>query len=710
MNSTTNGTTPRTLYANHAAELRASGLTDETIQTAGIHSEANAVRLARLVNWEKWPKKRGVGLVFPFHDADGANGYCQIKPDNPRRDNKGKGIKYESPRGQPSRLYIPPGVASKLETPEAHLLITEGIKKALAATQAGFSCVGLAGVNSIYRDKKSCRLLPDLERIAWRGRKVYICFDSDAADNPNVAEAERQLAAKLAALGAVVKVIRLPAGPAGEDGEPVKQGVDDFLVTHGAAELHKLREQAGDPEPPTSGDMKATAQSLDPAEGACDFLESGKVDGLYRLRFYRGGFVVWTKGRYAEVAMAEVRGNVVEFVNKNYSYLSASITNNVMDQVKAKSLLSGMIESPSFLGESPVDAEGKPWRTNEIVVARNRMIHLPSLVAGVTDHTRPATPRLFTPAALECDFRLDAPAPSLWLESLAEWFGGDGESIDAMQEAFGYTLVVDTRQQKIFMLIGPPRSGKGTVARIWRAVVGKQNVAGPTLASFGQNFGLQALLGKSLAIVSDARLSGKSDQAVIVERLLSISGEDALTIDVKFREPVTTTLPTRIVVLSNELPRLLDSGGALAKRMILWKFTRSFYGKENQSLTDKLLAELPGILLWSIEGWRRLHERGHFVQPSAGAELIAELADLTSPVGMFVRERCHVDGGAKVARDALYGEYKDWCEAKGRKHVEDEAGFGRALRAAVPDVFDTAPRVDGKPVRHYGGIRIRLDF
>ena len=45
--------------------------------------------------------------------------------------------------------------------------------------------------------------------------------------------------------------------------------------------------------------------------------------------------------------------------------------------------------------------------------------------------------------------------------------------------------------------------------------------------------------------------------------------------------------------------------------MILLRQTKSFYGKEDPGLTDKLLAELPSILLWAIQGWQRLRERGH---------------------------------------------------------------------------------------------------
>ena len=69
------------------------------------------------------------------------------------------------------------------------------------------------------------------------------------------------------------------------------------------------------------------------------------------------------------------------------------------------------------------------------------------------------------------------------------------------------------------MLVGPKRSGKGTIARILTDLIGKANVAGPTLSGLGTNFGLAPLIGKPLAIIDDARLSGKADASVIAERL-----------------------------------------------------------------------------------------------------------------------------------------------------------------------------------------------
>jgi putative DNA primase/helicase len=209
-------------------------------------------------------------------------------------------------------------------------------------------------------------------------------------------------------------------------------------------------------------------------------------------------------------------------------------------------------------------------------------------------------------------------------------------------------------------------------------------------------------------MIQDARLSGRTDAAAVAERLLSISGEDAQTIDRKFLPPVTAKLHARFMLLTNELPKLTDSSGALPGRMILLRLQRSWYGKEDTTLTDRLLAELPGILLWAIAGWKRLRDRGHFVQPEAGKELIGELNDLASPVGAFVRDRCNVAAGYQIERAALFDAWKTWCAQQGREHPGDCATFGRNLRAAVPTIGDAQPRTDtGERIRVYEGICLK---
>ena len=145
----------------------------------------------------------------------------------------------------------------------------------------------------------------------------------------------------------------------------------------------------------------------------------------------------------------------------------------------------------------------------------------------------PPTPRFFNAYALEYDFDPTAPPPLEWLSFLEQIWGTDTESIAALQEWFGYLLTPDTKQQKILMMVGPKRSGRGTIARVLKALAGASSVVNPTLSTLARPFGLASFIGKPIAVFPDARLSSRPDNAAIVECLLSISGEDDQTIDRK---------------------------------------------------------------------------------------------------------------------------------------------------------------------------------
>ncbi len=164
------------------------------------------MKLASIVGWKAWPKKMGPALVIPFRHSDGTvNGYARLKPTSPKKDRNGKPRKYESPKGQRNRPYFPPGVIDKLSDAGVPLCITEGEKKAAKADQEGIACIGLVGVFS-FNTKGRAELCAELRDIAWNGRDVRICYDSDLNTNENVREAERRLAAALQQLGARVEV------------------------------------------------------------------------------------------------------------------------------------------------------------------------------------------------------------------------------------------------------------------------------------------------------------------------------------------------------------------------------------------------------------------------------------------------------------------------------------------------------------------------
>ncbi len=443
----------------------------------------------------------------------------------------------------------------------------------------------------------------------------------------------------------------------------------------------------------------------EPVAVARRFVEARQHDDVLTLRRWRGGWWAWTGPKWAEVENTKIRADLYDFT-EHATYLDASKKEPVVkpwepnrykiadlsEALAAICHLAGNVETPTWTENVELP------RAREFVSVANGLLHIS------TREVIPHNPRLFNEVAVPFDYDASAPAPTRWLEFLEQLWPDDADSVAALQEFFGYVISGRTDLHKILLLIGPTRAGKGVIARTLKDLVGHGNYAGPTLASLGTNFGLQPLIGKPLAIISDARLGGANVHQV-VERLLSVSGEDMLTIDVKYAEPWTGTLPTRFVVISNELPRFGDASGAIAGRFVLLTLANSWLGREDPHLSATLRTELPGILGWALDGLTRLSGCDRFTEPKASRDAIVTLQDLVSPVAAFVRDRCERAGDEQC--DVLYQAWKSWAEDNGHR-VGSAQTFGRDLRAVVPGVKVVRPRAtDGtdRP-RRYKGVTV----
>lgn len=157
-----------------------------------------------------------------------------------------KTLRYVQPGDSVTEVYLPPSVEWKAAASNVDqvLIITEGELKAACACKNGYATIGLGGVWSFQSAKHNLPLLPIFDSFEWDGRQVYICFDSDAATNPDVVAAERRLADRLVDLGATVFIVRLRPGPSGQ-----KMGLDDFLVEFGAEQFQAALDAAGEYTP-----------------------------------------------------------------------------------------------------------------------------------------------------------------------------------------------------------------------------------------------------------------------------------------------------------------------------------------------------------------------------------------------------------------------------------------------------------------------------
>jgi putative DNA primase/helicase len=448
---------------------------------------------------------------------------------------------------------------------------------------------------------------------------------------------------------------------------------------------------------------------LAPLDHAQEYLESEHTneEGT-TLVHYASEFFKYTGNCYESVEDATVRSKMYTFLNK---CKKTDRRGNLIPFAPTPPSVSAAIDALQAIIHLPQAAHSHPpvWldgfgdsrpEASKLISLKNGLFHLEDSVL------LPHTLGFFTLNSLPFEYDPKAECP-VWEEFLRQLWEHDPESVDTLQEIFGYILSGETDQQKFFNIIGPRRSGKGTINKVLVDLLGQHNTVAPELGELCDTFGLQPWLGKLLASFTDARAPERNRSAV-VSQLLRIVGGDTVTVNRKNKEAWNGYLPTRIVIYSNEVMQLTENSNALTGRMIVLKMTNSFYGREDTQLSAKLKAELSGIFNWSMVGLRRrLARGGKFMQPKSGTDLLRVMEELSNPLGSFFDDVLVLDSEGEVCKDDLYHVFKKWSMNKGL-HPGTDLTFKRKFLAATGDkpITTAENRANGNRVQVYRGIRL----
>jgi putative DNA primase/helicase len=426
--------------------------------------------------------------------------------------------------------------------------------------------------------------------------------------------------------------------------------------------------------------------------------ESGEM----LVRHHRGDFWEWRGPHWAQLEENKLYAALygvtkhacysTEKGPKPWNPTKAKIT-NVSHALAGALHLDQEVQAPQWIGQvdGPV--------VQDLVSVRNGLLDIQT--RRLTAHT----PDLFNIVSVPFDFNPHALLPRRWRRFLDELFPDDPTAIALLQEWFGYIISGRTDHHKILGILGPPRSGKGTIARILIELIGADNHVGLQSTFMKNSFPFEPLLNKPLATIPDAHLE-RAGATQLMDTLLSVSGEDALTVARKYqRQAWTGQLPCRFVVMSNELPGFVDASGAIASRFIWLELTNSWLGNEDRDLGEELRQERPGILNWALDGLQRLNEQGRFTHVVSSEDLVLDAADSVSPIRVFLRECCAMELGAQEPTETLYGAWVWWCASHGRESGTRE-NFFKKMRAAEPKLRRVKPRIDGVQVAHYQGVRL----
>ncbi len=407
------------------------------------------------------------------------------------------------------------------------------------------------------------------------------------------------------------------------------------------------------------------------------------------LRYWRGDFYNWTGTHYSKIDKEMLKSEVsnhlemCETPDGEQFFPKIKTIDEVLAALCNRTIIASTREAYTYQSGQKMSG---------MMVCRNGLLDI------MSGELKPHDPNCLVFNCLPFDYKSDMPPPQKWLQFLKELFPTDKREIAALQEEMGYIFSGMTELQKIFLLIGGKRSGKGTIIRVIQHIMGKDNCTSTGLGQLASRFGLQSAIGKSLLTVPDARTSYRRGEnaAIMVERLLNISGEDWVNVERKNRVDWEGQLMTRIIIVSNEVPKFPDPSGVVPSRFIPISFKESFFGREDLKLMDKLLPEAASILAWSLEGLRRLLERGQFIIPDTSDELMREVELSATPMLSFIDECIIEEPGHKELKDSVYDVYVQWCAKTGHK-ASNNVHFSIELRSLL-DLTDDRATLSNKEV------------
>lgn len=401
----------------------------------------------------------------------------------------------------------------------------------------------------------------------------------------------------------------------------------------------------------------------DPYQCAEHFLNHFfRQDGRYQFVYWREGWYGYWKGLWSSRSEEDVQKFIhnkllncrtIKGENVVPQSVSAANVNELMFQIR------NIVTLPSHYRAPAVQREDGKWdevSSDGKIVCRGKIV---DMLSGEEFSNK----FMFIPNGATWTYDDEAPEPRNWLAFL-DSLKLQKDELHLLQEWMGYVLSGDLWAHKGLIIIGPPRAGKGIIGHVIRELLGDSMVTSPSLHHLGTPFGLEGLQDKRLCLISDARLSTRADMVSVVEVLLRLIAADSIGVQRKFKSTIEIQLPCRVMMLSNHLPDLSDSSEAIMTRFMIMNLRESWLGREDYGLKGRLLEELPSIAKWCVEGYQRLLDRGHFVEPSQSISQRKDWYHDANPLLAFVETALVVDPNKSTMFRRLYDAYKTWCEER----------------------------------------------
>lgn len=271
-----------------------------------------------------------------------------------------------------------------------------------------------------------------------------------------------------------------------------------------------------------------------------------------------------------------------------------------------------------------------------------------------------------------------------WIKFISDVSDDDDKRAQLLQEIAGYILFPDCSLERLFALQGSGGNGKSVYLNVLQAVYGDENTSSVSATGICDNFQRIYLSTSLLNIASEI----KSNLSGSEEYLKQIASGETISACYKSKNFVQFKPRCKLLFATNGQLRSQDTSDGLLRRITIINFTQSFVdhpSKPNErrrdtTLTPRLLANLPAIFNWCLEGYLILLRTRDFTTMEDEEDTKAEFMEASNPLITFLKD---TDLGSAISKKELYQLYSDWCENNGHKRGSSTYLY-RGLRKLFP--------------------------
>lgn len=251
------------------------------------------------------------------------------------------------------------------------------------------------------------------------------------------------------------------------------------------------------------------------------------------------------------------------------------------------------------------------------------------------------------------------------------------ELITVVQEMFGFYLINNMKGQMMFFLKGAGNNGKNVLIDILKEMIGKKFIDSQSIESLTTGrWSTASLVGKKINICTE-----EESKFLRSDKFKALVSGDPVSAERKYGGPFVLQPTTKYLIATNGMPSFQGLNEGLTRRIKIipcnYKVPKHLI---NVNLTEEIIAaEMPAIIKWTLEGAKRLIKNKYQLSPcSLMQDMTKEFEDTISSASMHIRETYTEDEAGFVSYQELYENYREWCQNKGRKPM-NESNFKKDI-------------------------------